>query len=114
MNCCFFIGHHDAGNELLPLLIETVERHITEYGVTDFFVGHYGQFDSMAAQAVKIAKKRHPEVTLFWCYHTTRQSAPLKSRMGLTPPIIRGRKSVFQSALPSSRLISAWSTTANI
>ena len=64
MNCCFFIGHHDAGNELLPLLIETVERHITEYGVTDFFVGHYGQFDSMAAQAVKIAKKRHPEVHL--------------------------------------------------
>ena len=61
---CYFIGHHDAGSEVLPLLIESVERHITEYGVTDFFVGHYGQFDSMAAHAVKEAKKRHPEVRL--------------------------------------------------
>lgn len=43
MGSCFFIGHHDAGKELLPLLAEVVERHITEYGVTDFFVGHYGQ-----------------------------------------------------------------------
>lgn len=61
---CFFIGHHDAGAELLPLLAETVERHITAYGVTDFFVGHYGSFDRMAAHAVKEAKKLHPEVRL--------------------------------------------------
>ena len=32
--------------------------------MTDFFVGHYGQFDALAARAVKDAKKRHPEVTL--------------------------------------------------
>ena len=49
---------------MLPLLAEVVERHITEYGVTDFFVGHYGNFDSMAAHAVKEAKKRYPEVHL--------------------------------------------------
>ena len=41
-----------------------VERHIVEYGVTSFFVGHYGNFDRMAAVAVKEAKKRHPEVRL--------------------------------------------------
>ena len=35
-----------------------------EYGVTEFFVGHYGRFDALAARAVKDAKKRHPEVTL--------------------------------------------------
>ena len=63
-NTCFFIGHHDAGADVLPLLVEAVERHITEYGVTDFYVGHYGNFDRMAAQAVKDAKKRHPKVTL--------------------------------------------------
>ena len=48
----------------MPLLSETVERHITEYGVSTFFVGHYGSFDRMAAQAVKEAKKLHPEVRL--------------------------------------------------
>lgn len=48
----------------MPLLAEAVEHHITEYGVTDFFVGHYGNFDRMAAQTVKNAKKRYPEVRL--------------------------------------------------
>lgn len=64
MKSCFFIGHHDAGPEVLPLLAEAVERHITDYGVTDFYVGHYGNFDRMAAHAVKEARKLHPEVTL--------------------------------------------------
>lgn len=61
---CFFIGHREAGDELLPALTEAVERHITEYGVTSFMVGRYGNFDKLAARAVIDAKKRHPEVTL--------------------------------------------------
>lgn len=61
---CFFIGHREAGESLRPALTQAVERHITEYGVTDFFVGHYGGFDGLAAGVVKTAKKRHPEVTL--------------------------------------------------
>lgn len=64
MESCFFIGHHDAGDEVLPLLSEAVERHITIYGVSTFFVGHYGNFDRMAAQAVKAAKEQHPEIRL--------------------------------------------------
>lgn len=68
---CFFIGHHNTDQSILPALVETVERHISEYGVTDFFVGHYGSFDSMAAHAVQIAKERHPEIrlTLVLPYH---------------------------------------------
>lgn len=61
---CFFIGHRDAKASLRPALDAAVEQHITEYGVTDFVVGHYGAFDALAAGAVKAAKKRHPEVTL--------------------------------------------------
>ena len=64
MKRCFFIGHHDAGMEAAPLLVEAVERHISSYGVTDFYVGHYGNFDRMAAHAVKKARKPHPEVRL--------------------------------------------------
>ena len=65
MGTCFFIGHREAPDALLPLLLDEVERHITEYGVTSFVVGHYGHFDALAARAVKTAKQRHPEVTLF-------------------------------------------------
>ena len=68
---CFFIGHHDAKAEIYPLLRAEVERHITEHGVTDFYVGHYGGFDGLAAQAVKEARERHPEIrlTLVLPYH---------------------------------------------
>ena len=64
MSTCFFIGHREAPDSLLPKLSAEIERHITEYGVTEFVVGRYGRFDSLAAKCVKAAKKRHPEVTL--------------------------------------------------
>lgn len=64
IHSCFFIGHRDAGESVFPQLSAAVEQHIVEYGVTEFFVGYYGQFDALAARAVKDAKKRHPEVTL--------------------------------------------------
>ena len=64
MGICFFIGHREAGDELLPALTAAVKRHITEYSVTSFMVGRYGHFDKLAARVVIDAKKRHPEVTL--------------------------------------------------
>ena len=64
MSICFFIGHREAPDSLLDELTAEVERHITEYNVTEFVVGKYGRFDALAAKCVKAAKKRHPEVTL--------------------------------------------------
>ena len=61
---CFFIGHREAPASLLPSLIEAIEQHIVDFGVTEFLVGHYGNFDKLAAQAVIAAKARHPEITL--------------------------------------------------
>lgn len=61
---CFFIGHRDAPRELLPLLMRAVERHVTQYGVNEFVVGHYGRFDALAAIAVRDVKKQYPNVTL--------------------------------------------------
>ena len=64
MKTCFFIGHHNAPETVRPPLDAAVERHVSEYGATDFVVGHYGRFDYMAAGAVRRAKERHPEVQL--------------------------------------------------
>lgn len=64
MSTCFFIGHRDTPEGILPALAHTVERHTTQYGVTEFVVGHYGGFDRLAAHAVREAKKLHPEITL--------------------------------------------------
>lgn len=64
MKSCFFIGHREASAEILPVLTAVVERHIAEYGVTEFVVGNYGGFDHMAAKTVIAAKKQHPQITL--------------------------------------------------
>ena len=68
---CFFIGHRETGTDIFPDLADAVEQHINECGVIDFFVGHYGEFDRLAAHAVKEAKKLHPEIrlTLVLPYH---------------------------------------------
>ena len=64
MSTCFFIGHRDAPERVMELLTEAVERHIVQFGVTEFVVGQYGIFDRMAARAVREAKQWHPEVSL--------------------------------------------------
>lgn len=64
MNSCFFIGHREANERLLPRLELEVERLITEEQVHYFYVGGYGGFDQIAATAVKHAKKKYPDITL--------------------------------------------------
>ena len=64
MKTCFFIGHRDAPESVHDRLLEAVERHISEYGVTDFVVGRYGNFDRLAAHAVIEAKQQHSDITL--------------------------------------------------
>lgn len=64
MKSCFFIGHREADERLLPQLKDTVERLIVEENVAYFYVGGYGGFDRIAGIAVKQAKQQHPEITL--------------------------------------------------
>lgn len=40
MKSCFFIGHREASNEILPALTKAVERHISDCGVAEFIVGN--------------------------------------------------------------------------
>ena len=61
---CFLIGSHLSPDTLSPLLDEAIERHIAEYGVTEFLVGRYGRFDQLAAEALRRAKERHPGIRL--------------------------------------------------
>ena len=61
---CFFIGHRYADERIYEKLLATVDTHISEYGVTDFLVGHYGDFDRMAARSVAEARRAHPGISL--------------------------------------------------
>lgn len=57
MNSCFFIGHREASEDILPELTEAVKRHTADYGVTEFIVGSYGGFDRMAAKGCYFSKR---------------------------------------------------------
>lgn len=64
MGSCFFIGHRETPDRVFPKLLEAIERHITEYGVSEFVVGQYGNFDRLTIRALSQAKRQHPNITL--------------------------------------------------
>ena len=41
MGSCFFTGHRETPDRVYLTLIETIERYIAEYGVSEFVVGQY-------------------------------------------------------------------------
>ena len=59
--CCFF-GHREVTRNIKPKLTEIIEKLITEDGVTDFYVGHQGQFDSMVFYVLKELKAKYPKI----------------------------------------------------
>ena len=61
---CFFIGHREADDRLLPRLELEIERLIAVENVRYFYVGGYGGFDRIAASAVKHVKQKYPDITL--------------------------------------------------
>ena len=59
--CCFF-GHREVTHNIKDKLIAIIEKLITEDGVTDFYVGHQGQFDSMVFYVLKELKAKYPKI----------------------------------------------------
>ena len=59
--CCFF-GHREVTHNIRPKLTAVIEKLITEDSVTDFYVGHQGQFDSMAYSVLKELKAKFPHI----------------------------------------------------
>lgn len=62
---CFFIGSRYSSDSIKEKLAEVIENHITEYGVTTFTVGHYGNFDGLVKRVLLEAKKQHQEIQLY-------------------------------------------------
>lgn len=64
LKSCFFIGHREADERLLPTLVDTIGRLVVSESVTCFYVGGYSGFDRIAATAVKQVKHQYPEIIL--------------------------------------------------
>ena len=61
---CFFFGHREADERLLPRLELVIDRLIREEGVHYLYVGGYGGFDRVSAAAVRRMKQKYPDITL--------------------------------------------------
>ena len=59
--CCFF-GHREVTHNIKPKLTAIIEKLITEDSVTEFYVGHQGQFDSMVYSVLKELKAKYPHI----------------------------------------------------
>ena len=64
MSVCFMTGHAEASQELLPQIMELAQRLIEKWNVTQFVVGHYGNFDCLAAHAIRQLKQDYPRIQL--------------------------------------------------
>lgn len=57
-----FCGHKDLAKEAqVKEKLEAVIASLIEEGASEFYLGGYGSFDSMAAKTVREMKKTHPE-----------------------------------------------------
>lgn len=61
---CFMFGHRDTPDSILPQIERMVEQYYYEHDICEFVVGNRGNFDMLAAQAVRAAKQRIPEIKL--------------------------------------------------
>lgn len=59
--CCLF-GHREVMHNIRTRLTAIIEKLITEEGVTEFYVGNQGQFDSMVYSVLKELKAKYPQI----------------------------------------------------
>lgn len=90
MRSCFLFGHADAPQSILPDLIEAIENEVS-IGTTVFYVGYHGDFDRMAATALRKVKQRHSGVTatLVLAYHPAERAVEMPADFDGTfyPPL---------------------------
>ena len=63
---CCFAGHsklYDMDG-IYAHLLQLVEKLIVEEGVSEFWVGNYGNFDWLSAKAVRTLKEKYPNIQL--------------------------------------------------
>ena len=78
MKSCFMFGHSDCPESMLPQIEQAIEKYHAE-GVTEFYVGSRGRFDSLATAAVKRAKFHHKDIRLYLvlAYHPAERPVTL-------------------------------------
>lgn len=72
---CFLFGHADTPQSILPVLEHAIEIEVSK-GISTFYVGYHGNFDHLAASALRSVKQSHSEITilLLLAYHPSKKA----------------------------------------
>ena len=62
---CFFIGHANTSDAILPALCSAIRGIIEEGDVREFYVGNHGSFDALVCRTLKEMKQKYPEISCF-------------------------------------------------
>ena len=61
-NAACFFGHREVTHNIREKLTAIIEKLVTEGGVTDFYVGHQGQFDRIVYSVLKELGIKYPHI----------------------------------------------------
>ena len=63
---CCFAGHSEiyGKEDVYAKLLSVIENLISEENINEFLVGNYGEFDKLAAKAVRALKERYSDIQL--------------------------------------------------
>ena len=59
--CCFF-GHREVTHNIREKLTAIIDKLITDDGVTEFYLGNQGRFDSMVYSVLKEMKEKYQQI----------------------------------------------------
>ena len=84
---CAFFGHRLICGDLSEALENAIRAAIAD-GATEFWVGGYGNFDSMAAGCVRRLKKEYSRISLYliYAYLPTKEDPMINSYDGTIYP----------------------------
>ena len=61
---CFMFGHATTPYDAISLIEAAAEKQYNEQSIRTFIVGNRGNFDSLAATAIKNLKKKYSDISL--------------------------------------------------
>lgn len=65
MSTCTFCGHKDTSDTIRPMLIDSIEKLITDKEVDTFYVGTHGSFDRMVLSVLRELKIKYPTINYY-------------------------------------------------
>lgn len=65
MSTCTFCGHHDAADNIRPILYASIEKLILENKADTFYVGNHGNFDRMVLSVLREMQKKYHQISYY-------------------------------------------------